>query len=99
MPFDLVIKLKTLSKSAASLMLAVTVVGNVCSPPLPQRKSILGHLARKAQWQNKVPFVPALLLLWKIKFLLIKIWATLWSERRKFSGAVIRRAVELSGLQ
>jgi len=99
MPFDLVIKLKTLSKSAASLMLAVTVVGNVYLTAPAAAKIDIGALGAQSTMAEQGAICASFAALMENQILINQNLGNLWSERRKFSGAVIRRAVELSGLQ
>ena len=99
MPFDLVIKLKTLSKSANSLMLAVTVVGNVYLTAPAAAKIDIGALGAQSTMAEQGAICASFAALMENQILINQNLGNLWSERRKFSGAVIRRAVELSGLQ
>lgn len=99
MPFDLVIKLRTLSKSAASLMLAVTVMGNVYLTAPAAAKIDIGALGAQSTMAEQGAICASFAALMENQILINQNLGNLWSERRKFSGAVIRRAVELSGLQ
>ena len=99
MPFDLVIKLKTLSSSAASLMLAVMVVGNVYLTAPAAAKIDIGALGAQSTMAEQGAICASFAALMENQILINQNLGNLWSERRKFSGAVIRRAVELSGLQ
>lgn len=98
-PFDLVIKIKNKAQSAAQVMLAVMMVSNVCLTSPAAAKIDIGALGAQSTMAEQGAICASFAALMENQILINQNLGHLWSERRKFSGAVIRRAVELSGLE
>ena len=94
MPFALDIKLPLLSKLSA-----VTLSIVIGSSSLSYAEIDIGTLGSQSTMAEQGAICASFSALMENQVLINQNLGDLWSERRKFSGAVIRRAVELAGLE
>ena len=102
MPFDLVTKTKTIGLSAARIVPRLLIVSGlyIASPALispAQAKIDIGALGGQSTMAEQGAICASFAALMENQILINQNLGNLWAERRKFSGAVVRRAVELAG--
>lgn len=102
MPFDLVTKTKKIGLSVARIVPRLLILSGfyLASPTLissAQAKIDIGALGGQSTMAEQGAICASFAALMENQILINQNLGNLWSERRKFSGAVVRRAVELAG--
>ena len=99
MLFDLAIRTTTFFLSAARMVPCALFVGSLALTSPAQAKIDIGALGAQSTMAEQGAICASFAALMENQILINQNLGNLWAERRKFSGAVIRRAVELTGLE
>ena len=99
MPFDLVTRAASITLSATRMVPSALIAAGLALSAPAQAKIDIGALGAQSTMAEQGAICASFAALMENQILINQNLGHLWSERRKFSGAVIRRAVELTGLE